>query len=458
MNLAVIGTGYVGLVTGACFAEMGNNVVCVETDGGKLDVLKAGKVPFYEPGLEQVVAGNLGEGRLSFTHSMKEAVKRSSIFLIAVGTPPSEDGSADISHVLAVARELGGHLTQYALIVTKSTVPVGTAETVRQTVAEELERRGLQVEFDVVSNPEFLKEGSAVADFIRPDRIIVGCDSERARSLMRELYAPFTRNHERVLYMSVRAAEMTKYAANAMLATRISFMNEMAALCDRLGVDVESVRLGIGSDPRIGYSFIYPGCGYGGSCFPKDVRALVHTAREHGLEAGILRAVNHRNEAQKRVLLDKVIGHFGPDLAGRTFALWGLAFKPGTDDMREAPSLVLLEGLLARGARVKAYDPAAREMARKVLPPQWLNEDGVVLVEHQDHALEGADALVLVTEWKSFRNPNFSAMKKALKAPVIFDGRNQYDPERLRRYGFRYFGIGTGEQLPEREDSRNPVP
>ena len=442
MNVSIFGAGYVGLVTGACLAEMGNTVICIDKDAAKIEGLKQGQVPIHEPGLEALVASNLRDGRLRFTTSFDEAVASSNIYFIAVGTPPNEDGSADLHHVLDVARDLGRRITSHCTVVDKSTVPVGTADTVRNTIRTELGHRGVQINFDVVSNPEFLKEGDAVSDFMRPDRVIIGTDNEDATELMRRLYAPYTRSHERILVMGVRDAEMTKYAANSMLATRISFMNEIANLCERLGVDVENVRKGIGSDRRIGYSFIYPGCGYGGSCFPKDVRALVHTAREHGVDPMILNSVEARNEAQKQRLFERITARFGHDLGGFAFGLWGLAFKPGTDDMREAPSLVLLQQLISAGARVKAYDPVALEVARRTLPVEWFKSGRLTLTEHQYDALDGVAALALVTEWKPFRYPDFGVVKKRMKQPVIFDGRNLYDPAELRGLGFEYFGIG----------------
>lgn len=448
MNLAVIGTGYVGLVTGACLAEMGNRVLCVDVDAAKVEALGRGVIPFFEPGLESLVVENLKEGRLRFTTSLEQAAAENEIFMIAVGTPAGEDGSADLRHVTDVARQIGRLMSRNTLVITKSTVPVGTAEKVRDVIRKELEARGLDTDFDVVSNPEFLKEGAAVEDFMRPDRIIVGCEDERSRAVMREIYAPFTRSHERMIFMPTRAAEMTKYSANAMLATRISFINEIAALCDYLGVDVESVRLGIGSDSRIGYSFIYPGCGYGGSCFPKDVKAILHMAAEAGFDPLVLNAVEQRNDEQKHVLFRKVAAVFGKDLSGKTFCLWGLAFKPGTDDMREAPSEVLLAELIGAGARVVAYDPAAMEIARGKLPAEWFRSGRLRLAEGQYEALEGADALVLVTEWKSFRHPDFARMKKLLSSPMVFDGRNQYEPAQMSRLGFRYLGIGRGEAAP----------
>jgi len=442
MQLAIIGTGYVGLVTGACFAEMGLKVTCVDVDARKIENLKQGILPIHEPGLDVVVKTNHAEGRLRFTTELAEALQGCEACFIAVGTPPGEDGSADLSHVLTVARQIGQLLDRYLVVVDKSTVPVGTADKVRLAIREELQKRGIEVPFDVVSNPEFLKEGAAVEDFMKPDRIVVGTDSERATELMRRLYAPFNRNHDRTLFMGIRDAEMTKYAANSMLATKISFINEIAVLCDRLGVDVEQVRRGIGSDQRIGFQFIYPGCGYGGSCFPKDVKALIHTAELAGLEPALLKAVEERNQRQKQVLFAKIIDRFGADLSGLTFGVWGLAFKPGTDDMREASSVVLLEQLISAGARVRAYDPVAMGVAAASLPPQWFSDGSLVLVEHQYAALEGADALVLVTEWKPFRSPDFSAMLRLMAKPVIFDGRNQYDPAETVAAGFEYCGIG----------------
>lgn len=438
MRLTVIGTGYVGLVTGACFAEMGNDVTCVDIDSTKIAGLKQGVLPIYEPGLDTMVTSNAAAGRLSFTTSLAEALAQSEIYFIAVGTPPNEDGSADLSHVLAVAQEIGRHLGHYAVVIDKSTVPVGTAERVRDAIAEELSKRGQVIPFDVVSNPEFLKEGDAIADFMRPDRVVVGCESDTARDIMRDLYGTFMRNHERLLFMDIRAAEMTKYAANAMLATRISFMNELALLAERLGADIERVRQGIGSDPRIGYQFLYPGCGYGGSCFPKDVQALQRTATENGLDLRILEAVETVNERQKAVLLDKIDAHFGESLKGKCFALWGLAFKPNTDDMREAPARVLIEGLLQRGATLRAFDPVAMEEARHIFGQR----SGLSFVESAEEAVEGADALVVVTEWQVFRSPDFEHMARSLRAQVIFDGRNLYEPHLVRAAGLTYHGIG----------------
>lgn len=445
MKISVIGTGYVGLVTGTCFAEMGHDVTCVDIDARKIANLKQGILPIYEPGLEEMVEKNFREGRLHFTTSLAEAAKKATVHFIAVGTPPGEDGSADLQYVLAVARELGQTMVgPYNIVVDKSTVPVGTADKVRDTVQQELKQRSEKISFEVVSNPEFLKEGAAIDDFMRPDRVVIGADSEKATKIMHDLYAPFMRNHEVIVSMGVREAEMTKYAANAMLATKISFMNEIAALCERLNVDVEQVRLGIGSDRRIGYHFIYPGCGYGGSCFPKDVKALLRMAQENDLDAWVLDAVERRNDRQKHRLAEKILGRLGPDLNGKVIAVWGLAFKPGTDDMREAPSLVLIEKLVAAGALIQAHDPVATESAKKELPAEWLESSKVRFFEHQYDALSGADAMALVTEWKPFRNPDFERIKSALKTPLIFDGRNQFDPGSMRESGIEYYGIGRG--------------
>ncbi|MCG8553235.1 MAG: UDP-glucose/GDP-mannose dehydrogenase family protein [Desulfobacterales bacterium] len=440
MKLTIIGTGYVGLVTGACFSEMGSHVTCVDIDREKIDNLKKGILPIYEPGLESIVLNNHKEGTLEFTTSLAQAAKGCNVFFIAVGTPPGEDGSADLKYVLEVARQIGGVIDDYAVIVDKSTVPVGTADKVRDQVGKALSDRGLSIEFDVVSNPEFLKEGAAVNDFLKPDRIIVGADSERASKLMRRLYAPFSRNRDKMLFMNVKDAEMTKYAANSMLATKISFMNEISNLCERLGVDVENVRKGIGSDSRIGYSFIYPGCGYGGSCFPKDVKALVRTGRDAGFTPSLLEAVEARNNLQKQVLGDKVFNRFGRDLSGRVFGVWGLAFKPGTDDMREASSRVLISTLVGAGARVNVYDPVAMAQARKEIPAH--EQEKIHYARDQYSALDGADACILVTEWKAFRQPDFNKMASLMKEPVIFDGRNQYDPDEIKESGFEYHGIG----------------
>ena len=444
MHIAVIGTGYVGLVTGACFTETGNQVVCMDVDEGKLARLRNGDIPIYEPGLEPIVKNAVANGLLSFTSDMGEALAKAEYVFIAVGTPPGEDGSADLQYVLAVARSIGRHLAHYTVVVDKSTVPVGTADKVRAAIAEEIAARGVDIPFDVVSNPEFLKEGAAVADFMRPDRVIIGTDSERAQQKMAELYAGYVRVNDRLIVMGVRDAEMTKYAANAMLATRISFMNEIANLCDRLGVDVENVRKGIGSDNRIGYAFIYPGCGYGGSCFPKDVQALIHMSRAQDYVPSVMEAVEARNAQQKRVLFEKISAHFGSDLRGRKFGIWGLAFKPGTDDMREATSIVLIKALVEAGATVHAYDPVALDTAARELPPEWLQDGRVELLKYQYDVLKEADAMVLVTEWKRFRQPDFAAMKDLMREPVVFDGRNQYDPEGMIAQGFTYYAIGRG--------------
>ena len=440
MKLTIVGTGYVGLVTGACFSEMGSQVRCVDIDKTKIENLKKGILPIYEPGLENLVIQNHKEGTLDFTTDLADAARDCTVFFIAVGTPPGEDGSADLQYVLRVARDIGKCMTGYAVIVDKSTVPVGTADKVKAAVREELGRRGADLEFDVVSNPEFLKEGAAVSDFLKPDRIVVGADSDRAAKIMKRLYAPFSRNRDKMLLMNVRDAEMTKYAANSMLATKISFMNEMANICERLGVDVENVRKGIGSDTRIGYSFIYPGCGYGGSCFPKDVKALIKTSKDAGFEPSVLTAVEKRNQQQKTVLGEKILKRFGNDLTGKRFCLWGLAFKPGTDDMREASSLVVMEMLLNAGAVITAFDPVAMEQAGLEMPEEW--KDRVAMAPDQYQALENADALVLVTEWKAFRQPDFKRMGELLNRMIIFDGRNQYDPEEVAESGFEYHGIG----------------
>ncbi|MFH7044212.1 UDP-glucose/GDP-mannose dehydrogenase family protein [Paucibacter sp. JuS9] len=438
MKVTVIGSGYVGLVTGACLAEMGNHVLCLDVDPAKIRILKEGGIPIHEPGLLELVKRNMAAGRLDFTTEAERAVQHGTLQFIAVGTPSDEDGSADLQYVLAAASNLGRLMTDYKVVVDKSTVPVGTADKVRAAIKAELHKRELQLDFAVVSNPEFLKEGAAVDDFMRPDRVIVGSDDERATLLMRALYAPFVRNRDRLLVMDPRSAEFTKYAANAMLATRISFMNELSRLAERLGADIELVRQGIGSDPRIGTQFLYPGAGYGGSCFPKDVKALVRTASESGMPLELLSAVESVNETQKLVLVNKVVTRFGEDLSGRTFALWGLAFKPNTDDMREAPSRVIIAELVRRGATVRAYDPIARDEARRVLAVS----PHLALVDSAREALEGADALLIVTEWKEFRSPDFDAIKQALTHPLIFDGRNLYEPELVRAMGFEYLPIG----------------
>jgi len=438
MKVSVIGTGYVGLVTGTCLAEVGNDVLCLDVDANKINILKQGGIPIFEPGLEDMVRRNVEAGRLRFTTDVAESAKHGAIQFIAVGTPPDEDGSADLQYVVAAARAIGRHMQEYKVIVDKSTVPVGTADKVRAAVQEELSKRGAQLEFSITSNPEFLKEGAAVDDFMRPDRIVLGADDARAVELMRALYAPFNRNHDRLIVMDIKSAELTKYAANAMLATRISFMNELALLAEKMGADIENVRHGIGSDPRIGYHFLYAGCGYGGSCFPKGVQAMQRTATEYGSELKILNAVEAANERQKEVLLDKITARFGNDLSGRNIALWGLAFKPNTDDMRDAPSRVLIKGLWERGATVTAYDPVAMHEATRIFG----NDPRLKLVDTQLEALEGADALAIVTEWQVFRAPDFTALKAKLKNPVIFDGRNLYDPKDVRAHGIEYFAIG----------------
>jgi UDPglucose 6-dehydrogenase len=443
MKVTVFGTGYVGLVTGACLAEVGHRVMCVDVDEAKIEGLNKGVLPIYEPGLEAIVKENHTEGRLLFSTDAREGVQFADVLFIAVGTPPDEDGSADLQYVLAVAGTVAQHMETPKIVIDKSTVPVGTADKVKARIAEGLGARGLALDFHVASNPEFLKEGAAVADFMRPDRIVVGTDSEHVREAMRELYAPFNRNHERIIFMDIRSAELTKYAANAMLATKISFMNEMANLAERLGADIESVRLGIGSDPRIGYHFIYPGCGYGGSCFPKDVQALERTAQQVGYEAELLQAVESVNYRQKSRLFEKISGHFNGDLAGKTIAVWGLAFKPQTDDMREASSRVLMEALWAAGAKVRAYDPEAMDETRRI----YGERDDLALVDHQDEALDGADALAVCTEWKPFRVPDFDVMAGRLNHRLIFDGRNLYDPDALAASGFVYYGIGRGESV-----------
>ncbi|GAB1352957.1 UDP-glucose/GDP-mannose dehydrogenase family protein [Erysipelotrichia bacterium] len=436
MKIAMIGTGYVGLVTGTCFAESGNDVVCVDTNEQKINDLKNGIIPIYEPGLDTLVKRNVEEERLSFTTNLEEAVKKSLLLFIAVGTPPGEDGSADLQHVLAVARGIGRSMNEFKIIVDKSTVPVGTGARVRATIQEELDRRGENIPFDVVSNPEFLKEGNAIDDFMKPDRVVIGCEDVRTGELMKELYSPFVRTGKPIIVMDLASAEMTKYAANAMLATKISFMNDIANLCEKLGVDISQVRQGIGSDSRIGYPFIFPGAGYGGSCFPKDVQALVKMGEQNSYQLQILEAVEAVNERQKKVLFNKLKNRFGADLKNKTIAVWGLAFKPNTDDMREAPSIVLIENLLAEGAKVRAYDPEATKEAHKVFG------DRIAYGKKVYEILDGADALVIVTEWNEFRRPDFDKMKGLLKQPVIFDGRNLFEPKKMAQLGFEYEGIG----------------
>lgn len=440
MKITVVGSGYVGLVTGACLSEMGNHVVCLDVDAHKIEMLRRGEVPIHEPGLADLVRRNAAASRLQFTTDAVLAVGHGTLQFIGVGTPPDEDGSADLTYVLAAAENIGKHMTDYKVIIDKSTVPVGTADKVRQRVHETLQARGVKLDFAVISNPEFLKEGAAIDDFMRPDRIIIGAEDERATLLMRSIYSPFMRNHDRLLVMDVRSAEFTKYAANAMLATRISFMNELALLAERVGADIELVRRGIGSDPRIGSHFLYPGTGYGGSCFPKDVKALIRSGEEYGVHLGVLKAVETANDRQKHLLVKRVVERFGEDLGGRTFALWGLAFKPNTDDMREAPSRVIVAELAKRGAAVKAYDPVASAEAGRVFE----GTPGLSLAKSQSEALEGADALLIATEWKEFRNPDFELIASTLRQPLVFDGRNLYDPALIRSFGIEYVGVGRG--------------
>ncbi len=453
MRLTIFGSGYVGLVTGACMAEMGNHVVCYDIDEDKIARLNEGDIPIYEPGLEAYVERNVEAGRLEFTTDVEKAVNYGLFQFIAVGTPPDEDGSADLKHVLAVARTIGENMNDYRIIVDKSTVPVGTADKVHAEVQKALDERGVMTEFDVVSNPEFLKEGAAIGDFMKPDRIIVGTDNPRTTELLRTLYEPFNRNHDRLISMDIRSAELTKYAANAMLATKISFMNELANLAERFGADIEQVRVGIGSDPRIGYHFIYPGAGYGGSCFPKDVQALARSATDAGYDAQLLNAVEDVNRRQKQRIFEKLSDHYNGDLKGKTIALWGLSFKPRTDDMREAPSRVIMESLWDAGASVRAYDPEAMEEARRLYPGQ----DGLELCETAYGALEGADALVIITEWQEFRSPDFQLLKEKIADAVVFDGRNLYEPDAVvfdgrnlyepdtvESLGVKYYAIGRG--------------
>lgn len=438
MKITVIGTGYVGLVTGTCLAEVGNDVLCLDLDVSKIKILQEGGIPIHEPGLQEMVQRNVAAGRLHFTTSIEESVSWGQIQFIAVGTPPDGDGSADLQYVITAARNIAKHMTDYKVVVDKSTVPVGTADKVRDAIAEELKKRGVKIPYSVASNPEFLKEGAAVEDFMRPDRIVLGADDDRAVSLMREIYAPFNRNHDRLVVMDIKSAELTKYAANCMLATRISFMNEMASLADKLGADIEQVRLGIGSDPRIGYHFLYPGCGYGGSCFPKDVQALIRTADSIGQPMKVLNAVEKANDAQKRILLDKIQTKFGSDLKGKHFALWGLAFKPDTDDMRDATSRVVIQGLWDMGATVTAYDPVAMVESKRVFG----QDSRLAYADSPMHALDKADALIIVTEWKEFRAVDFNQIKVLLKNPVVFDGRNIWNPKEVRTHGLEYFTIG----------------
>jgi UDPglucose 6-dehydrogenase len=438
MKVTVFGSGYVGLVTGVCLAEAGNDVVCIDVDQQKIDNLKKGIIPIYEPGLDELVKDNQQAGRIKFTTDIQEAVSHGVFQFIAVGTPPDEDGAADLQYVLAVAKSIAENMNDYRIVIDKSTVPVGTADKVKETILQVQAERGVDIDFDVVSNPEFLKEGAAINDFMKPDRIIVGTDNPRTAELLKALYAPFNRSHERIITMDVRSAELTKYAANAMLATKISFMNELANLAELLGADIEHVRNGIGSDSRIGYSFIYPGCGYGGSCFPKDVKALERTAQQMGYKAELLNAVENVNDRQKQVLINKIVQHYKSDLQGKTFALWGLSFKPKTDDMREAPSRVILEALINAGADVRAFDPEAMNEAKRI----YGDKPGLTLVETAEEALQGANALIVVTEWKNFWSPDFDLIKNTLKDAVIFDGRNLYQPDLLKKQGIVYYGIG----------------
>ena len=447
MNIVIIGTGYVGLVAGGCFAEIGHHVTCVDICPKKINGLKQGQLPIYEPGLDDIVARNTSAGRLHFTTNLADAAPDAEAYCIAVGTPPDEDGSADLQYVLAAAREIGRHLARPAVIINKSTVPVGTADKVRAAVSESLMARGADIPYHVASNPEFLKEGVAIGDFMQPDRIIIGADSEEALNQLQTLYAPLTERGARLIHMAVRDAEMTKYAANAMLATRISFMNEIAGLCEKLGVDVENVRLGIGSDSRIGHRFIAPGAGYGGSCFPKDVRALVNMAENAGYDPHVLHAVETRNHQQKNRLYQKLCAELGNDLSGKTIAVWGLAFKPGTDDMREAPSLALIHALLDAGAKVRAYDPVALHTASRALPHVAQENGDLLLLDDQYSAVDGADALILVTEWEHFREPDFNTLRARMHRALFIDGRNQFHPDDMHRHGFRYIGVGRGHAI-----------
>jgi len=440
MRITIIGTGYVGLVTGACFAAMGNKVSCVDKDSAKIEGLKNGIIPIFEPGLKPMINESYQKGSLIFTTSLKEAINESDIVFIAVGTPQNEDGSADLTHVINVAKEIGKEMNHSVIVVDKSTVPVGTAEKVRESIQAELNSRKENIDFDVVSNPEFLKEGSAIKDFMQPDRVVIGSENESSTNVLKSLYRPFTINRERFIQMDIRSAEMTKYAANAFLATKISFMNEMSNICERVGADVNMVRMGIGSDNRIGYKFIYPGCGYGGSCFPKDIKALEKTAKDSGYTANILSAVGKVNVEQKKVIIRKITDKFSEDLSGKCFAVWGLSFKPGTDDMREAASIIIIKGLIEKGAKIQAYDPKAMKEAKE---HYFKNEHNISYCENKYKAIDGADALILITEWKEFRSPDFTRIKTLLNQSVIFDGRNQYDKEMLKKYGYEYYQIGV---------------
>jgi UDPglucose 6-dehydrogenase len=458
MRIVIIGTGYVGLVTGACLAELGNHVVCMDINKEKIENLKKGIMPIYEPGLEDLVKSNMKEERLSFITDLNQQTTTAEIYFIAVGTPSDEDGSADLRHVLSAAESVGQYIDNYAVIVDKSTVPVGSGDRVNEAIQSELIKRNkAALKFDVVSNPEFLKEGAAIDDFMRPDRVVVGCESDQARDVMGALYSPFVRNFEKIFFMSIRDAEMTKYVSNAMLATKISFINEIAGLCDALEVDVENVRMGVGSDRRIGYQFIYPGCGYGGSCFPKDVKALVKMAENNNFEPLVLNAVEKRNHLQKQVLGQKITKWFGDDLTSLNIALWGLSFKPGTDDMREASSVDFLHEVIKRGAHVKAYDPVAMEEAKRFLPAAWFKEGRLTLVDHQYDAVADADVMVLVTEWKPFCYPDMNALKKQMRKHYILDGRNQYDPTQIKAAGFNYLGIGRRTEVGVKTTAKETV-
>ena len=438
MKIAVVGTGYVGLVSGTCLADMGNEVVCADNNKNKIDMLNNSEIPIYEYGLKEMVVRNVNDNRLKFTTDIKNAVEESVVIFIAVGTPPDEDGSADLQYVLAVAKDIGKYLNEYKVVVDKSTVPIGTADLVKETIQSELSKREKNFEFDVVSNPEFLKEGMAIEDFMKPNRIIIGTNSEKAKNIMKELYSPFTFQRNRIIFMKIRSAEMTKYAANSMLATKISFMNEIANLCEKVDADVEEVRIGIGSDNRIGYKFLYPGVGYGGSCFPKDVKALIKIATDNKSTSKILKAVESVNDKQKSILVEKVCEHFGENLTGKTFAIWGLSFKPMTDDMREAPSKIIIKQLIEKGAKIQAYDPQAMKEAKRILE----KNKNIKYAENQYQTLENADALLLITEWHQFRHPDFQRIKEKLGQKIIFDGRNQYEPEKTRENGFIYYCIG----------------
>lgn len=443
MKISIVGTGYVGLVTGTCFSEMGNKVYCIDNDKQKIEKLKNGEIPIYEPGLQEMVKRNYEEGQLNFTTDIKEGLENTNICFIAVGTPMDEDGSADLHYVLEVAKDIGKYMIHDMIIVDKSTVPVGTAEKVKLNVQEQLDLRNVSFNFKVVSNPEFLKEGSAIEDCMRPDRIVIGVEDDKTKDIMKQLYAPFIRNRDRFIIMDIKSAEMTKYASNAMLATRISFMNEMANICERVGADVNMVRLGMGSDNRIGYSFLYSGCGYGGSCFPKDVQALIKTARDNGYTAKILENVEKVNKEQKMVLVNKIVNKFGENLSNLKFALWGLSFKPGTDDMRQATSIVLINELTSRGAKIKAYDPKAIDVAKQI----FSENQNIEYKNSKYSVLDDTDALILVTEWKEFRSPDFDEIKKRMKNKIIFDGRNQYDENKLKEFEFEYYQIGKGNSI-----------